>query len=102
MEALDFPDLGHLSPVRGFSSSSLQSLVLWNNHFMLHFAEKFASRVESIGSTSEDDVIAAIRSCWLREPTNEELTILEELSTSGGLTSVCRALLNSNEFLFVD
>jgi hypothetical protein len=44
----------------------------------------------------------AIRSCWLREPTNEELTVLEELSSSGGLTSVCRALLNSNEFLFVD
>jgi PAS domain-containing protein len=102
MEALDFPDLGHLSPVRGFSSSPLQSLVLWNNHFMLHFAEKFAAHVETTGSTSQQHVVAAIRSCWLREPTNEELSVLEELSSSGGLTSVCRALLNSNEFLFVD
>jgi hypothetical protein len=69
---------------------------------MLHFAEKFAADVESAGSSSQDQVVAAIRSCWLREPTIEELTVLEELSSSGGLTSVCRALLNSNEFLFVD
>jgi hypothetical protein len=102
MEALEFPDLGHLSPVRGFSASPLQSLVLWNNHFMLHFAEKFAAHVRTTGSTSQQHVVAAIRNCWLREPTMEELTVLEELSSSGGLTSVCRALLNSNEFLFVD
>lgn len=102
MEALDFPDLGHLSPTRGFSASPLQSLVLWNNHFMLHFSERFAARVETVGSTSQDQVIAAIRSCWLREPTSEELKILEELSSSSGLLSVCRTLFNSNEFLFVD
>jgi hypothetical protein len=58
--------------------------------------------VRTTGSTSQQHVVAAIRNCWLREPTMEELTVLEELSSSGGLTSVCRALLNSNEFLFVD
>lgn len=102
MEALDFPDLGHLSPVRGFSASPLQSLVLWNNHFMLHFAEKFAARVGAEGSTSQAHVVAAIRHCWLREPTSEELTVLEQLASSDGLNSVCRTLMNSNEFLFVD
>ena len=102
MEALDFPDLGHLSPVRGFSASPLQSLVLWNNHFMLHFSEKFAATLESTSATSQEHVTSAIRRCWLREPTSEERSVLEELSARSGLSSVCRTLLNSSEFLFVD
>jgi hypothetical protein len=102
MEALDFPDLGHLSPVRGFSASPLQSLVLWNNHFMLHFAEKFAATLESTSETSQEHVTSAIRRCWLREPTSEERSVLEELSARSSLSSVCRTLLNSSEFLFVD
>lgn len=100
-EALDFPDLGVLSPTRGFSASALQSLVLWNNNFMLHHAEKFALRLESIGSTTDDQVRAAVRICWLRNPTDEEFSELQALAASQGLPALCRLLLNSNEFLFV-
>jgi hypothetical protein len=100
-EALDFPDLGVLSPTRGFSASALQSLVLWNNNFMLHHAEKFSLRLESIGSTTDDQVKAAVRICWLRDPTDEEFVELQTLVASQGLPALCRLLLNSNEFLFV-
>ena len=101
MESLDFPDLGHLSPTRGFSASPLQSLVLWNNKFMLHHAEKFAARIAASGTTS-DQLRAATRICWLREPTPNELSEMEDLAAAEGLPAVCRLLLNSNEFLFVD
>ena len=101
MESLDFPDLGHLSPTRGFSASPLQSLVLWNNQFMLHHAEKFAARIAASGTTS-DQLRAATRICWLREPTPNELSEMEDLAAAEGLPAVCRMLLNSNEFLFVD
>lgn len=42
MEAMDFPDLGLLAPTRGFSASSLQSLTLYNNDFVLHFSQVIA------------------------------------------------------------
>ncbi len=46
MEALDFPDLGLLAPTRGFSASSLQSLALYNNHFVLHQSDQMAKHAE--------------------------------------------------------
>ena len=102
MEALDFPDMGSLSPVRGFSASPLQSLVLWNNKFMLYHAEKFAGRLESYGGSTTDQIIAGVRLCWLREPSAQELTELQAVAVSDGMAAMCRVLLNSSEFLFVD
>jgi hypothetical protein len=102
MEALDFPDMGSLSPVRGFSASPLQSLVLWNNKFMLHHAEKFAGRLESFGGSVTEQIVAGVRICWLRDPSADELAELKLLAESDGMPTVCRVLLNSSEFLFVD
>ncbi len=102
MEALDFPDMGQLSPTRGFSSSPLQALVLWNNRFMLHHAEKFAARLESTGSTITDQINSAARICWFRDLLPEESAELQTLAESQGLAAVCRLMLNSNEFLFVE
>ena len=102
MEALDFPDMGSLSPTRGFSASPLQSLVLWNNKFMLHHAEKFAQRLESLSSSPTEQLVQSVRLCWLRDPSPEELADLESLAASEGLPAVCRMLLNSSEFLFVE
>ncbi|MEQ9067018.1 MAG: DUF1553 domain-containing protein, partial [Gimesia chilikensis] len=42
MDALDFPDLGLLSPVRGFSASPLQSLFLWKNSVLHQHSPKLA------------------------------------------------------------
>jgi len=102
MESLDFPDLGSLSPTRGLSASPLQSLVLWNNKFMLHHAEKLAQRLQSLSTTPGEQLVIAVRLCWLRDPSQEELADLQSLAASEGLPAVCRMLLNSSEFLFVD
>jgi hypothetical protein len=102
MEAFDFPDMGSLSPSRGFSASPLQALVLWNNNFILHHAEKFAARIEALSSARSDQITAAVRICWLRSPSPVELQQMEQLAAEHGLPAVCRMLLNSSEFLFVD
>jgi hypothetical protein len=47
MDALDFPDLGLLAPARGFSASSLQSLALYNNAFVLHFSGELGKQITS-------------------------------------------------------
>lgn len=102
MEAFDFPDMGQLSATRGFSGSPLQSLVLWNNHFILHHAQKMSARVKAHSTLLPEQITAVVKICWLRNPTPEEHQLLEKLATEFGLPAVCRLLLNSNEFLFVE
>ena len=53
MEALDFPDLGVLAPVRGQSVSSLQALTLYNSAFVLYSSEHLAARATKLGAESE-------------------------------------------------
>ncbi|MDZ4859506.1 MAG: PSD1 and planctomycete cytochrome C domain-containing protein [Candidatus Hydrogenedentes bacterium] len=119
MEALDFPDLGLLAPTRGFSASSLQALTLYNNAFVLAHSEALARRVEADVSelersgttalpagarTGQADgmVTRAVRLVWLRDPTDGERAAFNAFADAQGLPALCRVLLNSNEFLFVD
>lgn len=102
MEALDFPDLGLLSPTRGFSASALQALAMYNNEFVLHHS---AALAESVTQTAPDGsalVDVAVRSVWLRAPSDDEREAFAAFADSYGLPALCRVLLNSDEFLFVD
>jgi hypothetical protein len=94
MDALDFPDLGMLAPARGFSASALQSLALYNNRFVLYFSAELGKQV----TTPEE----AARRILLREPTAEEKAAFTTYVQKTGLAALCRVLLNSNEFLFVE
>jgi hypothetical protein len=94
MEALDFPDLGMLAPARPFSASSLQSLALYNNAFVLYASSEMGKQV----STPAD----AVRRILLRDPAAGETERLTGYAERHGLAALCRVLLNSNEFLFVD
>ena len=101
MESLDFPDLALLAPKRGFSVSGLQSLALYNNDFVLHASTWLAERVER-DAPEGHRVSRAVQLCWQREPTEAEKTAFEAHVNTHGLAALCRVLLNSNEFLFVD
>jgi len=102
MEALDFPDLGLLSPTRNFSASALQALALFNNEFMLRRCEILAARLEPLGANSRERIRAAFRLVLQREPTSEEASDFAALAERRALPAACRVLLNSDEFLFVD
>jgi hypothetical protein len=102
MEALDFPDLGLLSPSRGFSVSSLQALALFNNDFVLHHSSALANRVETEERCPDAQAIRAVRLVWLRYPNDAERIAFIEYASAHGLPALCRVLLNSNEYLFVD
>jgi len=102
MEALDFPDLGLLAPSRGFSVSALQALTLYNNDFVLHQAERMARGVESGGGGVGEWVRRVTRALWQREPRASEVEAMRAFVVEHGLSALCRVLLNSNEFLFVD
>jgi len=102
MDALDFPDLGLLAPTRGFSASPLQSLVLLNNRFVLHHAQKMAKRARTAESKIPDQIKQIVLWTWLRDPTPAELKSMSGLAEEHGLEAVCRLVLNTNEFLFVE
>jgi uncharacterized protein DUF1553/uncharacterized protein DUF1549 len=100
MEAMDFPDLGLLAPVRSFSASPLQALALMNNEFVVFHADQLAKRLRGEAATCQ--IREAVRRVWLREPTADELADFNKLAEEHGLAAVCRLLFNSNEFLFVN
>ncbi|MCA9083313.1 MAG: PSD1 domain-containing protein [Planctomycetaceae bacterium] len=102
MEALDFPDLGLLAPVRGFSASPLQALALYNNDFVISHSEAMAERIQQQHSETGEQMEFAVRLAWHREATETERSTMVEFVRKHGLAAFCRVLLNSNEFLFVD
>ena len=102
MEAVDFPDLGLLSPARGVSSSSLQSLSLFNNNFILAASQAMAKQLESLTPGIEGQVTECVWRFWNRAPSAQEIEELSGFAKQHSLAELCRVLMNSNEFLFVD
>ena len=102
MESLDFPDLGLLSPKRGYSSSSLQALALYNNEFVLYHARAMAERIGAKTPDLDAQIARATNLAWHREPRADEQAALRAYADAEGLAAVCRILLNSNEYLFVE
>ena len=102
MEALDFPDLGLLSPRRAESVSSIQALALYNHDFVLAHSEALAQRVQAESDTLEGQVARAVNLVWLREPTMKESAAFTKFAHENGFSALSRVLFNSNQFLFVD
>jgi hypothetical protein len=102
MEALDFPDLSLLAPVRAFSASPLQSLALYNNPFVLQSCRELAQRTQAAGSDVSSQVSSVMKRLLLRAPEAGEAEVLIRYARVHGLAALCRVLINSNEFLFIN
>ena len=102
LEALDFPDLGILAPKRTASVFSLQSLALFNNNFVLHSSDWLAARVIKEHSDLDARINRLIELLWLRLPTPEEHQLFKTYVQQHDLPALCRILINSNEFLFIE
>lgn len=100
--AFDCPDAGQPTPVRSQSTTAIQALNLFNSPFVIDQAGTLAERARQ---EAGDDVTAQVSRCWLltlgREPHREETVAAVEATRRHGLETVCRALFNSNEFLFL-
>lgn len=102
METLDFPDLGLLSPKREFSVSSLQALALYNNGFTLYHAQAMAERLSAESPELDVQIAHAAQLAWNRELNRNEQVEFRNFAQRHGLAALCRVILNSNEYLFVD
>lgn len=97
----DCPDAATSVAKRSRSTTPLQALNLFNSTFLLQQAELFAERLEGEGTSLDQRIVRAFEFCYARKPSAEELAASREFVQQQGLNSFCRALLNSNEFLFI-
>jgi hypothetical protein len=101
--AFDCPDAGQTAPKRTSSTTALQMLNLFNSPFMEQQYRFFADRLHLEAGT---DPIAQVRRgyqlAYQRQPEAEEVEGAVRLVKQHGLAAFCRALLGSNEFLYVD
>ena len=92
-------------PRRRSSVTPLQALAMMNGDFVHEEAEHFAKRLEHSTSDLNQQIESAFEIAFGREPSMEEVARMSELVSSEnekGLTSLCRVLLNANEFIYVD
>ena len=102
MEALDCPDGSQLTPTRNNSVTVLQALAMWNNRFLIRQSEHFAERLaKEVPNDIAAQVELACKLVFQRTPSAEEKSELLAFLGKNGLPNLCRVLLNSNEFMFV-
>lgn len=100
--AFDCPDGSLVTPRRSTSTTPLQALNLFNSGFMLQESEVFARRIEKeAGANVPAQVQRAWQLAFNRAPDRKEGREAGLFVKSEGLPSLCRAVLNANEFLFV-
>ena len=100
--AFDCPDAGQSTARRRESTTPIQALNLFNSRFTMEQAAAFAARVkEEAGAEVTRQIQHAYRLALSRKASAAELADATPVVAEHGLTALCRALFNCNEFLFV-
>ncbi|MBE2284880.1 MAG: PSD1 domain-containing protein [Prosthecobacter sp.] len=100
--AFDCPDAGQSTAVRRSSTTPIQALNLFNSRFTLDTASAFATRVQKeAGADIAAQITRAYHLALNRPPSSKELREATPEVREHGLAVLCRALFNSNEFLFL-
>jgi hypothetical protein len=105
----DAPDRNETCSRRFVTTTAPQALTLLNDPIVLGFAKSFASRVtKEVGTDPAKVVDRAFAIAFSRPPSSEEraamLTFLKEHKgpQAEAVADLCHALLNLNEFLYID
>jgi hypothetical protein len=101
--AFDCPDAGQSVARRRQSTTPIQALNLFNSPFTIDEATALAQRVQD--EAGEKNTLAQVRRIYAlaygRQPEPAELADAESVVRDQGLPTLCRAIFNSNEFLFI-
>ncbi len=102
LAALDCADPSLAVDKRNQTITPQQALALLNNKLTLTMAKHFADRVQKLAADDAGRVAVAFRLAVGRAATAKEAELLAKHAKDHGLASACRAILNLNEFAFVD
>jgi hypothetical protein len=95
-------------PRRRHSVTPLQALAMYNGDFVSGEARHFAERLKAeAGDDTAAQIELAFRIALARAPSGDEVHTMNQLiaattSPDAGVVGMCRVLLNSNEFVYVD
>ena len=93
----DLPDISIAAPTRANTTTPLQALTLLNHSFTLDMAKSLSVRIQS-----SDPVTQAYQIAFQRNPNAKERQAATQLITTHGSEAFCRALLNTNELLYLE
>ena len=100
--AFDCPDAGQSTSRRRESTTPIQALNLFNSRFTIDEANAFATRVATeVGQEIASQVHRVFTLALNREPDSIELAECSAVVEQNGLSTLCRVVFNSNEFLFL-
>jgi hypothetical protein len=103
LDVFDCPDPSTTSPRRAVTTTPLQALALLNNSFTLRMAEETAQRLRQTAPGSPlGQVDALYQLAYGRLPLADEREWAVNFINQHGLPALCRAMFNSNEFLYID
>ncbi len=102
MSTLDCPNPANLTPRRNVTTTALQALALMNNDFMRKQAGYFAESCRVDCEQPDDQIRRAFQLALCRGPSEDEFAAAKELVSRKDLTALCLALINLNEFVYVD
>jgi hypothetical protein len=105
----DSPDRIETCSRRFVTTTAPQALTLLNDSIVLRFAKSFAARVVKEAGTDPDKAIdRAFALALSRPPTTEEQAAMQRFLKNhpgpfpDAIADLCHALLNLNEFLYID
>ena len=100
----DVPDCGQVRAKRSDSTTPLQALNLFNSAFIIEQASRLALRAEREAGPDRAAQIERVFVLTLARPRRraKERAACLAVAEEHGLAAVCRAIFNSNEFLFLE
>jgi hypothetical protein len=100
--AFDCPDARQSVSRRRQSTTPIQALNLFNSQFTIDESKALAKRVrDKVGEDIPAQITHTYRLAYGRDPQPDELADAESVVIQHGLPTLCRAIFNSSEFLFI-
>jgi hypothetical protein len=100
--AFDCPDAGQSTARRIESTTPIQALNLFNSRFTLDESAATAALIATdVGDDPDAQTRHAYRRILGRDPAPDEVADAAPVVRTNGLATLCRALFNSNEFLYI-
>lgn len=100
----DCPDNAFAASKRNATTTPLQALTLMNHQFTLDLSNFLADRLQHEAGTDNVDqqINRAFQLLYARPPVEQEQQAARTLIAANGLPALCRALINSNELIYLD
>ncbi len=101
-EAFDRPDTNASCPRRAVTTIAPQALSLLNGKLAADAAHALATRISAESDRPNDQIERAYRLTLGRRPTADEAGIAAKFLATDSMDDLCLALININEFIYLD